>query len=70
MALAERVQAQLISDLGSVHGVRQILLVGKHKQDGVAQLVLQPQARLSLPPKRTAPRLSHTHSSPKAITCI
>ncbi|EEQ37837.1 ADP-ribosylation factor 1 [Clavispora lusitaniae ATCC 42720] len=33
-------QAQLLGDLRSVHGVWQILLVGKHKQQGVSQFVL------------------------------
>ena len=46
VTLAQRVQAQLVGDLSSVHGVWQILLVGKHQQDCVAQLVLQPQTRL------------------------
>lgn len=40
LPLPERVQAELVGDLGGVHRVRQVLLVGKHEQDGVAQLVL------------------------------
>jgi hypothetical protein len=40
VALAQGVQAELVGDLRCVHGVGQILLVGKHQQDGVAQLVL------------------------------
>jgi hypothetical protein len=35
------VQAQLVGDLCGVHGVGQVLLVGKHQQHRVAQLVLQ-----------------------------
>ena len=41
MALAEGVQAELVCDLSSVHGIRKILLVGEHQQHSVAQLVLQ-----------------------------
>jgi len=37
--LAQGVEAQLISDLCCIHGVGQILLVGKHQQDCVTQLV-------------------------------
>ena len=33
-------QAQLVSDLCRVHGVREVLLVGKHQQHGVTELVL------------------------------
>jgi len=34
------VQAELVGDLGGVHGVGQILLVGEHEQQGVTELVL------------------------------
>lgn len=40
LPLPERVQPELVGDLGGVHRVRQVLLVGKHEQDRVAQLVL------------------------------
>ena len=40
MALAQGVQAQLIGDLCCIHRIGQILLVGKHQQDSVAQLIL------------------------------
>jgi hypothetical protein len=40
LALAQRVQAELVRNLGGVHGVGQVLLVGKHEQQRVAQLVL------------------------------
>lgn len=40
LTLSQAVQAELVGDLGSVHSVRQILLVSKHKQQGVAQFVL------------------------------
>lgn len=40
MALAEGVQAELVCDLSSVHGIGEILLVGEHQQHSVAQLVL------------------------------
>ena len=33
-------QAQLVSDLCRVHGVREVLLVGEHQQHGVTELVL------------------------------
>ena len=42
--LPQRVQPKLVRDLGRVHGVGQILLVGKHEQRGVAQLVLAEHA--------------------------
>ena len=40
VALAERVQAELVGDLSSIHRVRQVLFVGEHQQDRLAQLVL------------------------------
>lgn len=39
-SLSQAVETELISDLGSVHGVGQILLVGKDQQDGISQLIL------------------------------
>lgn len=39
-ALPQAVQAKLIRDLSSVHGVRQILLVGEDEQQSISQLVL------------------------------
>merc|ERR1712080_631089 len=39
-ALPQGVQTKLVSDLGGVHGVGQILLVGVDKEKGVAQLIL------------------------------
>lgn len=38
--LSETVEAKLVSDFGGVHGVGQILLVGKDKEESVSQLVL------------------------------
>ena len=40
VALAQRVQAQLVGDLSRVHGIRQVLLVGKDQQHSIAELVL------------------------------
>eukprot|EP00964_Phaeocystis_antarctica_P040780 scaffold23323_cov60-Phaeocystis_antarctica.AAC.2 len=40
VALAERVQAELVGDLSCIHRVGQVLLVGEHQQDGLTQLVL------------------------------
>lgn len=40
LALAERVEAELVGDLSGVHCVRQILLVGEDEQHGVAELIL------------------------------
>jgi ADP-ribosylation factor 1 len=40
LALAQAVQAQLISDFGSVHGVWQVLLVGEDQQQSITKLVL------------------------------
>ncbi|KAG6554759.1 hypothetical protein Mapa_003778 [Marchantia paleacea] len=39
MALPQRVQAQLVGDLGSVHGIGQILLVGKNQQHCITKLI-------------------------------
>jgi len=39
-ALSQAVQAKLVSDLGSVHGVRKILLVGEDQEESISQLVL------------------------------
>ena len=33
-------KAKLVGDLSGVHGIGQILLVGEHQEEGVAQLVL------------------------------
>lgn len=40
LTLSQAVQAELVGDLGSVHGVGQILLVGENEEQGVAELVL------------------------------
>jgi len=40
LAVVQRVQAQLLSDLGGVHGVGHILLVREDKDDSVAEVVL------------------------------
>lgn len=40
LALAQRVQPELVRDLRRRHGVGQVLLVGEHQEHGVAQLVL------------------------------
>jgi hypothetical protein len=39
-ALPQAVKAELVSDLGGVHGVGKILLVGEDQQNGIAELVL------------------------------
>jgi len=39
-ALPQAVEAKLICDLGGVHGVRKILLVGEDKKDSIAELIL------------------------------
>jgi len=38
--LSQAVEAKLVCDLGSVHGVGQILLVGENQKNGIPQLVL------------------------------
>ena len=45
VAVAQGVQAELVCDLGGVHGVGQILLVGEDQQDGVTELVLREHAQ-------------------------
>lgn len=40
LALSQAVQAELVSDLGGVHGVGQILLVGEDEQQSIPQFVL------------------------------
>ena len=37
-------KSQLVRDLGSVHGVGQILLVGKDQQKGIAKLIFAEHA--------------------------
>lgn len=39
-ALSQAVETKLVCDLGGVHGVGKILLVGENKQDSIAKLVL------------------------------
>jgi len=39
-ALSQAVEAKLVCDLGGVHGVGKILLVGEDEEDGVTELVL------------------------------
>jgi len=38
--LSQAVEAQLVCDLGGVHGIWQILLVGEDQKDGISQLIL------------------------------
>lgn len=45
VALAQGVQAKLIRNFCSVHGVRQILLVGEYQENRITKLVLQRQKR-------------------------
>jgi hypothetical protein len=45
MALAQRVEAQLVSDLCCIHCIGQILFVGKHKQNCITQLILQKSSK-------------------------
>jgi len=40
LAVAQAVQTKLVSNLGCTHCIRQILLVGKDEEEGVAQFVL------------------------------
>ncbi len=39
LPIAQIVQAELVGEFGSVHGIGQILFVGKHEQNGVAQFI-------------------------------
>ena len=43
VALTQGVEAKLVCDLSSIHGIWQILLVGKYQQDCVTQLLLRGQ---------------------------
>ena len=49
MALAQGVQTKLICDLCCIHGIWKILLVSKHKQHGIAQLILHVESQHELP---------------------
>ena len=40
VTLTQGVKAKLIRDFSGIHGVWKILLVGKHKQHSITQLVL------------------------------
>ena len=64
MALAKRVQAQLVRNLCCIHGIGQILLVGKHQQDRVAQLILQCNMKLRV----HRPGFGHTRFAMKDKT--
>lgn len=39
IAVAQRMQTELVGDFGRVHGVRQVLLVGEYQKYGVPELV-------------------------------
>ena len=39
-ACPQLVEAQLFSDLGCGHGVREVLFVGEYEEDGIPQLIL------------------------------
>lgn len=41
VALAERMQAKLVSYLCSIHCIRQILFVGKYKQNSLPEFILK-----------------------------
>lgn len=43
VALSERVEAKLISDLSGIHCVGKILFVSKNKQNSITQLILENQ---------------------------
>lgn len=40
MSVAKRVQTELIGDFSRIHGIWQVLLVGKHQQESVAKFIL------------------------------
>mmetsp|Transcript_2779 Transcript_2779/g.10083 ORF Transcript_2779/g.10083 Transcript_2779/m.10083 type:complete len:242 (+) Transcript_2779:67-792(+) len=67
VALAERVKRQLVRDLRRVHRVREILLVGKHKQDGVAQLILVEHAVQLVPGLRDTVAVIAVHNENQAL---
>lgn len=39
-ALSQAVEAELVCDLGSVHGIGKILLVGEDEEDGISEFIL------------------------------
>jgi len=39
-SLSEAVEAELIGDLGSIHGIGQILLVGEDEEESITKLIL------------------------------
>ena len=41
VTLPERVEAKLISYLGSIHSIREILFVSKYKQHSLTELILK-----------------------------
>ena len=44
VALTEGMQAELVSDFCSIHGIRKILFVSKHEQHCISQLILPKSA--------------------------
>ena len=45
MPLAQGMQAKLVSNFSSIHSIRKILFVCKHKQHSITQLILQHRKR-------------------------
>jgi len=54
VSVPEAVEPKLVCDLGCVHGVGQVLLVGEYQQHGLTQLILCQH------PHQLVPRLSNT----------
>lgn len=48
MALTEGMQAKFIRDLCSIHGIREILLICKHKQHCISQLILYEKSKYDI----------------------
>jgi hypothetical protein len=41
VALAQGMEPKLVGDFSSIHRIGEILLVGKHKQHSISQLILE-----------------------------
>mmetsp|Transcript_42278 Transcript_42278/g.135353 ORF Transcript_42278/g.135353 Transcript_42278/m.135353 type:complete len:207 (+) Transcript_42278:281-901(+) len=70
VALAERVQPQLVGNLSSVHGVGEILLVGEHQQHGLAELILVEHAVKLVPGLPDTVAIVGVHNENQALRVL
>jgi hypothetical protein len=62
------VETQLISDFGSIHGVGQVLLVGKNQQHGIPKLILHSHETQMIPKANKSRTVQTAQQQAKPIT--